>query len=146
MQTDSTHFRQISTDRTDKQPAASQRDNHLLTTNQKQKFCQIKSQFYKNIYKVSDGCLFRTVKAIQSHVLHRLYTKNLYVDTKLAERIKTKTEKRVRLLPLQAQVRSKQKEHLTPTNLSSYYELHPQTVWAGWRAPEFCTAVHLQRG
>uniref|UniRef100_A0A4W6DXL5 Uncharacterized protein n=1 Tax=Lates calcarifer TaxID=8187 RepID=A0A4W6DXL5_LATCA len=22
-------------------------------------------------------------------------------------------------------------QHLTPTNLSSYYELHPQTVWAG---------------
>ena len=49
MQTDSTHFSwQISTDRTDKQLAASQRDNHLLTTNQNQMFYQIKSYFYKN--------------------------------------------------------------------------------------------------
>lgn len=66
-------------------------------------------------------------------------------EVEFSERIKTKTEKRVGLHSLQAQVRSKQK-HLTPTNLSSYYELHPQTVWAGWRAPEFCTAVHLQWG
>lgn len=38
------------------------------------------------------------------------------------------------------------KEHITPTNLSSYYGLHPQRLWASWRAPEFCTAVRLQLG
>lgn len=38
------------------------------------------------------------------------------------------------------------KQHVTPTNLSSYYELHPQKVRGAWGAPQFCTAAHLQRG